>query len=107
MWSQRIGHGIRAVEDKELVKILAEKQIPLELCPTSNLNTKVVKDIKDYPIMQLLDAGVKVTINTDNMTVSDTTVAKELKLIQNTFGLSNTKIAILINNAKKQLFYQI
>ena len=48
--------------------------------------------------------GVKVTINTDNMTVSDTTVAKELKLIQNTFGLSNTKIAILINNAKEAAF---
>lgn len=102
--AKRIGHGIRAVEDKELVKILAEKQIPLELCPTSNLNTKVVKDIKDYPIMQLLDAGVKVTINTDNMTVSDTTVAKELKLIQNTFGLSSTEITILINNAKEAAF---
>lgn len=102
--AKRIGHGIRAAEDKELVKILAERQIPLELCPTSNLNTKVVEDIKDYPIMQLLDAGVKVTINTDNMTVSDTTVAKELKLIQNTFNLSSTEIGILINNAKEAAF---
>lgn len=102
--AKRIGHGIRAVEDTELVKLLAERKIPLELCPTSNLNTKVVNDIKDYPVMQLLDAGVKVTINTDNMTVSDTTVADELKLIKNTFGLSGSDIDRLIKNAREAAF---
>ena len=66
----RIGHGIRAAEDKKLMQALASSGVTLELCPTSNLNTKVVSKISDYPIKTLMDAGVRVTINTDNMTVS-------------------------------------
>lgn len=65
--AERIGHGISAIEDEELIKYLIENQIPLEICPTSNLFTKrFVKKIEDHPIKPLFDKGVFVTLNTDD-----------------------------------------
>jgi len=103
--ARRIGHGVRCTQDKELMKRLMRDQIPLELCPTSNLNTKIFEKIKDYPIPELLDAGIKITINTDNMTVSDTTLARELKLVQETFRLSEEEMAGLQKNAKESIIF--
>lgn len=103
--AKRIGHGVRCVEDKELMKRLAKDQIPLELCPTSNLNTKIFKKIEDYPIPQLLDAGIKITINTDNMTVSDTTMQKELTLVKETFHFTEREMAGLEKNAKESIVF--
>ncbi len=103
--AKRIGHGVRCTEDKELMRRLAKDQIPLELCPTSNLNTKIFERIEDYPIPKLLDAGIKITINTDNMTVSDTTLANELKLVKDTFHLSEEIMAGLQKNAKESIVF--
>src|SRR5690606_1406137 len=61
----RIGHGVRAIEDPRLVELLAEKQIPLEVCPTSNLKTGVFPSLAEHSLPQLVEAGVAVTINTD------------------------------------------
>lgn len=96
MGASRIGHGIRCVEDENVMKLLAEKRLPLELCPTSNLNTRIYNDIKDYPIKKLLEYGIIVTINSDNMAVSDTDVKKELALICSTFDLCED---LLLSNA--------
>lgn len=101
----RIGHGVRCIEDKELMRRLVKDQIPLELCPTSNLNTKIFGRIEDYPIPQFLDEEIKITINTDNMTVSDTTLAKELKLVKETFHLSEKDMAGLQKNAKESIIF--
>ena len=76
----RIGHGVRSVESEDLLKKLSDKGIALELCPTSNLNTNIYRDISEYPIRKLMDAGITVTVNTDNMTVSNTNIKKELKI---------------------------
>lgn len=103
--ARRIGHGVRCTEEKELMKRLAKDQIPLELCPKSNLNTKIFDRIEDYPIPQLMDAGIKITINTDNMTVSDTTLARELKLVQDTFHLSDKDMAGLQKNAEESIVF--
>jgi len=103
--ARRIGHGVRCIEDKELMRRLAKDQIPLELCPTSNLNTKIFGRIEDYPIPEFLDAGIKITINTDNMTVSDTTLAKELKLVQETFHLSKEEMTGINKNAKESIIF--
>lgn len=103
--AKRIGHGVRCIEDRELMRRLAKDQIPLELCPTSNLNTKIFDRIQDYPIPELLDEGIKITINTDNMTVSDTTLEKELKLVQGTFHLSEEEMAGLEKNAKESIIF--
>ena len=98
--AQRIGHGVRCLEDRELVRYLAEKKIPLELCPTSNMNTKIFRHISEYPLRQLMDAGIRVTINTDNMTVSGVTVREELQLMADTFGLEKQEVRqILLNSA--------
>lgn len=105
--ASRIGHGVRCLEDKALVRRLAKDRIPLELCPTSNINTKIFKNIKDYPILKLLDESIKITINTDNMTVSNTTVRNELQLVADTFNLSEAEICRLIKNAAESVFCRI
>ncbi len=102
--ASRIGHGVRCLEDKVLVQRLAQDQIPLELCPTSNMNTKVFDNITRYPIMRFLDEGIKVTINTDNMTVSNTTLRKEFQLVADTFRLNKTEIERLMKNAAESIF---
>lgn len=83
MGAERIGHGVRCLEDAALIKQLVEKNIYLELCPTSNLNTAVFEEMSQYPIQEFLKKGVKITVNTDNLSVSNTTLRKEfIKLCQ-------------------------
>lgn len=94
----RIGHGVRSIEDPEVVQLLADRQVALEMCPTSNINTKVCTDLAEYPIRKLLEAGVRVTINTDNMTVSNTTVEKEFEKIKVKCNLNDEEIRQLIIN---------
>lgn len=102
--AKRIGHGVRSIEDDLLVKRLAESGVALELCPTSNLNTRVFERIEDYPIKRLLAAGVKVTLNTDNITVSNTTLAREYELIMNVLGLSEDELEIILANSISATF---
>lgn len=102
--AQRIGHGVRALEDADLVEELAEKKIPLECCPTSNLNTKMFPDMAHYPIRDLLSAGVCATVNTDNMTVSDTTEPKEYQKLEDALGLTEAEETQLLLNAAAAIF---
>lgn len=104
MGASRIGHGIRAVEDPELVKMLAAKNIPLEICPTSNLNTGVYHEISSMPLPDLIRAGVTVTVNSDNMSVSDTDVRKELNKISKAFSLKQKDIKKLLLNSANAAF---
>lgn len=104
--AHRIGHGVRACEDAELMRELAEKGITLELCPTSNLNTCVCQNIREYPIKRLMKAGVRVTVNTDNMTVSGTTVEREMRLLSETFGFDDKTVRRLLQNARDAAFTQ-
>ena len=102
--AKRIGHGVRAHEDAELMKELAEKGIVLELCPTSNLNTAIFSYIKEYPLRKLMDAGVRVTINTDNRMVSNTTLEKEYILLKETFSLTQMEVETLMKNGAEASF---
>lgn len=82
--AKRIGHGVRAVEDDKLLKRIIDENIVLEVCPTSNIQTCICKDYSNHQIYKLYKMGVKVTINTDNMTVSDTTLENEYeKIVEN------------------------
>lgn len=101
---KRIGHGVRSLEDETLVEQLAEEGITLELCPTSNLNTSIFPSIHDYPLCRLMDAGVRVTINTDNMTVSGVTVRSEMEKVVAAFSLSKEDICKLEMNAADACF---
>ena len=96
---KRIGHGIRSVEDPALVEQLAERRIPLELCPTSNLNTSIYPNMRSYPIRTLMDAGVVVTVNTDNMSVSNTTVRGEFQKLTEALDFTREEIGNLLLNA--------
>lgn len=102
--ASRIGHGIAAMKDEKLMKYCAERQIPFELCPSSNLQTKAVKSMEEYPLLKFLEAGIPVTINTDNRTVSDTSITKELKLIQEFYHLDDEVLKKLMENAKEGVF---
>jgi adenosine deaminase len=81
---ERIGHGIRSVEDPDLVAHLVEHQIPLEVCPTSNLRTGVAADWASHPVHALLAAGANVTISTDDPTYFECDLAGELRKIERT-----------------------
>ncbi len=98
--AKRIGHGVRCTEDPELMRRLASDGIVLELCPTSNLHTCIFDRLEDYPLRRLMDAGISVTVNTDNMTVSDTTVAREMQQLTDALGLTEEeRRQLAINSA--------
>lgn len=101
MGASRIGHGVRAIEDESVMRLLRDNRIPLEMCPTSNLNTRVISDIRDYPIKKYIDAGIIVTVNSDNMSVSDTDVKAELGLISEVLKIDED---MLLLNAEKAAF---
>ena len=98
--AKRLGHGVRSIEDDALVARLAAEGVALELCPTSNLNTSIFERIEDYPLRQLMAAGVRVTVNTDNMMVSGVTLASELAKLD----LTREELRILAKNAAKASF---
>lgn len=100
----RIGHGVRAVEDEALMRELAQRGIPLEMCPTSNLQTRAVKSLTDYPLRNFLDRGIRVTVNSDNMTVSDTWAGKEFALLSREYGLTEEEAVKLLKNAEEAAF---
>lgn len=79
--AERIGHGVRAIEDPRLVEYLAESQIPLEVCPCSNYRLKVVPADQPHPIRALLDAGVNVTVNSDDPAMFSTDLTNEYALL--------------------------
>ena len=88
----------------DLIKELAGKGIGIEMCPISNLQTKAVAGPEEYPIREFLNGGLKVTVNTDNRTVSDTTMTKELEFIQKTYGIQDDEIYLLMKNAAAVAF---
>lgn len=104
MGARRIGHGVRSCESLETMSTLARMSIPLELCPTSNLQTAVFNDISEYPIRLFMEKGICVTVNSDNRSVSATTAQKELELICNSFGLGEAEKRALLENSARASF---
>ena len=100
----RIGHGIALKESKYLMDEVKERQIGIEMCPSSNLQTKAIKDIKDFPLIEYLDNGILATINTDNMTVSNTTISREFDLLKTELGINGEIIKNLISNSVRSAF---
>ena len=100
----RIGHGVRAIEDEELMEELKRQGCALEMCPSSNLQTKAVGSLSEYPLRKYLEHGIKVTVNSDNMTVSDTWVGKEFALLSQEYGLTKEEAGKLLENAEWAAF---
>jgi adenosine deaminase len=98
---ERIGHGTRAFEDDSLMTYLARTQIPLECCPLSNVRTGVVKSINVHPVKKFFDAGLFVTVNTDDPKMFGNNLAEEYQLLEDRLGFSRDDIRTLILNGIK------
>lgn len=102
--AQRIGHGIRAVEDPELLAYLREHDVTLEICPTSNLRLGLVPSLAEHPLRTMLKAGVPVTVNSDDPMLLNTDLTRELAAVQSALGLSMETVAGLMRTAARAAF---
>lgn len=96
--AERIGHGVYAFKDEKTVKYLKDKRIPLEVCITSNVNTKAVKSYALHPVKRYLDEGLVVTVNTDNITVSNVSIVDEYNYLIKEQGFELKDILKVIKN---------
>jgi adenosine deaminase len=102
--AHRIGHGTRLVESGDLLNYVNDHRIPLEVCPSSNLQTRAAASWETHPVDFFVDYGLRVTINTDNRLMSDTTVTKELALCHRHYGWSLQTIKEIIIDGFKSAF---
>ena len=102
--AKRIGHGIRAALNEDLMQRLVKEKITLEMCPSSNFQTKSVLNKQEYPLRLFLDKGIKVTINTDNKTISGTNLSGEYNFAINELGLKEEERVQLYENAIEASF---
>jgi aminodeoxyfutalosine deaminase len=97
--AERIGHGIACVADPRLVAHLRETQLPLEVCPTSNVCTGQVPDIAAHPLPRMLEEGLFVTLNTDDPPMFGATLNEEYRIAARAFGLDHAGLAAIARNA--------
>ncbi len=97
--AERIGHGIRAIDDPVLMRHLRDARIPLEVCVTSNVATGAVSSLAAHPIRRLYEAGVVITINTDDPAIFRTSLAREFEIARERFGFSESELAEIAENA--------
>jgi aminodeoxyfutalosine deaminase len=102
--AERIGHGTSAVLDPSLLDHLAANGIPVEVCPTSNIRTRAVPELAAHPLPRLLEAGVPVTLATDDPGMFHTDLNREYLLCHNHFGLSRDELADLARTGVRAAF---
>jgi adenosine deaminase len=102
--AHRIGHGVRLREDGDLLNYVNDHRIPIECCPSSNVQTGAVTDMASHPFKFYLDFGIRVTINTDNRLITDTTVTKELSAMVRQFGLTLKDVRNILVGGFKSAF---
>ena len=102
--SHRIGHGTRLIENGDLLNYVNDHRIPLEVCPSSNIQTKAAKNWESHPVDFFVDYGLRVTINTDNRLITDTTVSKELLLCHEHYGWTFEQIKEILVAGFKSAF---
>ena len=105
--SERIGHGIRAIEDPALVAHLAAQKIPLEVCITSNFLTGAVRSIEEHPVKRLYDAGVPIILNTDDPALFGCTLTSEYELAARAFGFTPQQLDEIAANSIDYAFSRI
>lgn len=102
--AERIGHGTSSVQDPDLLDHLAEHGVPLEVCPTSNIATRVVGRIEDHPIRRMVEAGVTVTVNSDDPAMFGTSLGREYEIAAGLLGLDAAGVAELARAAVRASF---
>lgn len=90
--ARRIGHGVYSVVDEKILTEIRKKDILLEICPTSNIQTNAFKTYQDHPIKKLYDLNIKINLSTDNMTVSNTTLEKEYEIVKKYNNLTDSDL---------------
>jgi aminodeoxyfutalosine deaminase len=102
--AERIGHGFTASQDSELVEALSKRQIPVEICITSNLRTGICPTIAEHPVRNYFDQGVMVTLNTDDPAMFSTSLSREYQLAQEAFGFTDEHLRELARNSFEASF---
>ncbi|WP_285889027.1 adenosine deaminase [Paenibacillus glycanilyticus] len=104
--ARRIGHGVRMTEDPAVIELVKATRTPLEMCPVSNIQTKAVTGWDAYPIRTFMEQGILVTVNTDNMTVSGTTMNLEYEMLAEHCGFTIEELARLAVNSAEAAFLE-
>jgi adenosine deaminase/aminodeoxyfutalosine deaminase len=102
--AERIGHGVTACQDRELIEELAERQVPLEICLTSNLRTGCCVNPSDHPVRKYFDQGLMITLNTDDPAMFGTSLTREYELAQDEFGFTDEHLRELARNSFEASF---
>jgi adenosine deaminase/aminodeoxyfutalosine deaminase len=102
--AERIGHGIRAIDDPRLLEHLRERDIPLEVSITSNVRTGAVAALEEHPVRRLFDAGVPIVLNTDDPALFECTLKGEYQLAESEFGFTPDQLADIAENARRFAF---
>ena len=102
--AERIGHGVRSIENSDIVQLIRERGVTLEVCPTSNLQTSVERRIWQHPLPDLLALNVRVTLNTDDPSISDTTLTDEYLTVMLAMGVTLEQIKQTILTAVRGSF---
>jgi adenosine deaminase len=102
--AHRIGHGVRLRENGDLLNYVNDHRIPLEMCPSSNVQTRSVAGFDSHPLKFYFDFGLRVTVNTDNRLITDTTITKELRLAHERMGFTLEDLCTLLVQGFKSAF---
>jgi adenosine deaminase len=102
--AHRIGHGVTLRQDPDLLRYVVDRQIPLEMCPTSNVQTRVVTGYETHPIREYVASGVAVTVSTDNRLFSHTTMTDELWLVHSACGVPADALREVVLNGFRHAF---
>jgi len=102
--AERIGHGLSAGQDPELVEELAKRQIPVEICVTSNIRTGCCAGIAEHPVRSYFDLGVMITLNTDDPAMFSTSLAQEYQLVQEAFDFTDEHLREVARNSFEASF---
>lgn len=105
--AERIGHGLSAANDPELMEVMAQKQVPLEICITSNLRTGACKEMQEHPVKKFFDEGLMITLSTDDPAMFQTSLNKEFEIAQQEFGFSDEHLRELARNSIEASFLPV
>ena len=102
--ADRLGHGVRSIEDPRLVEHLRQRQVPLEVCPTSNIRLRLYHDYAQHPLRRLWDAGLLVTVNSDDPPMFETSLNQEYQVLAEHFGFTLAELEQVSLNAVQASF---
>ena len=105
--AERIGHGLSAVNDPELLEVMAQKQVPVEMCITSSLRTGACKEMQEHPVRKFFDEGLMITLSTDDPAMFQTSLNKEFEIAQQEFSFSEEHLRELARNSIEASFLPV